>query len=218
MSYGPSPKVGAPYVATVTTTHDQTRPDGTVIHGSVTTYQARDAAGREWQKRSLGCQPGPDGVRRPVIQTLVYDPVTGATISWEEDDPAKALRVSHVRPRVPRPPVATDESKEAAARRGLEEMGIHTEDLGTKKIDGVMAHGTRTVQTVPVQAGIDKPIQILKERWLAKDLDLEMLSITDNSRNGRTNIEVVDLKQGEPDPALFVAPAGYTIVDNKPAP
>jgi hypothetical protein len=81
-----------------------------------------------------------------------------------------------------------------------------------------MAHGTRTVQTVPVQAGIDKPIQILKERWLAKDLDLEMLSITDNSRNGRTNIEVVDLKQGEPDPALFVAPAGYTIVDNKPAP
>ena len=162
MSYGPIPKLSAPYSATVTTTHDQTLPDGRVIHGSVTTYQARDAAGREWQKRSLGCQPGPDGVRHPVIQTLVYDPGTGTTISWKEDDPAKILRVVRDRPRVPLPPAATDESKEAAARRGLEEMGIHSEDLGSKKIAGVMADGTRTVQTVPVQAGIDKPIQIVK--------------------------------------------------------
>jgi hypothetical protein len=211
LSHGPFPKVGAPYSATVTTTHDQTLPDGGVIHGSVTTYQARDAAGREWQKRSLGCQPGPDGVRHPVIQMLVHDAAAGTTISWKEDDQAKVIHVVHDPPRVARPPLSTDE---AAGRRALEEMGIHWEALGSKNMAGVMADGSRTVQTVPVQAGIDKPIRIVQETWVAKGLGLDMLSINDNSRNGRTTTEVVDLKLGEPDPALFAAPAEYKILDN----
>src|SRR5580700_4829331 len=77
MSYGPIPKVGSPYTATLTTTQDRTLADGSVVHGSVTTYQARDTAGRLWQKRSLGCQPGPDGERHPVLQTMVSDPGNG---------------------------------------------------------------------------------------------------------------------------------------------
>jgi len=216
ISYGPIPKLSAPYTATLTTMHDQVQADGSLIHGSVTTHQARDAAGRLWQERSLGCQPGPDGVRHPVIQTMVYDPATGTTISWKEDDPAKVLQVVHT-PAVKLPPVTTDPSKEAGARRAMEEMGIHSEDLGSKKIAGVMAQGTRTMQTVGVQAGINKPIQILRETWVAKDLDLAMLSINDNSRNGRTTVEVVDLKQGDPAPTLFAAPAGYKVEENKPA-
>ncbi len=190
--------------------------DGSVIHGSVTTYQARDAAGRLWQKRSLGCRPGIDGVRHPVMQTMVDDPATGTTISWKEDDPAKVLQVVNT-PAVKLPPVTTDSSKEAGAFRPMEEMGIHSKDLGSKKIAGVMAQGTRTTQTVGVQAGIDKPIQVATETWVAKDLDLALLSINDNSRRGRTTVEVVDLKQGDPDPTLFAAPAGYKVGENKPA-
>jgi hypothetical protein len=95
MSYGAIPRVGAPYSATVMTTQDQTQSDGTVVHGSVTTYQARDAAGRMWERRSLGCQPGPNGELHPILQILVTDPETRTTISWTVDDPAKVYRVVH---------------------------------------------------------------------------------------------------------------------------
>lgn len=216
-SLAPIPTTGAPYSATVITTQDRTLADGSIVHGSVTTYQTRDAAGRTWQKRSLGCQPGPDGERHPVFQILVSDPATGTTISWKVDDPAKVFRVLHNPPRKPLPPVTTDKSKEAAGIRAMEEMGIHTEDLGSKKIAGVMADGTRFVNTVPAgQAGNDRPIKIVNESWVSKDLGLTMLSINDNSKTGRMATEVVDLKQGAPDPALFAPPANYTAVDLNP--
>jgi hypothetical protein len=212
LSYGPQPKVGAPYSATLTTTRDQKLADGSVVHGSVTTYQARDSAGREWFKRSFGCQSGPDGMRRPDIQTLVYDPGTGTTTSWEEDDPAKILHVVHDPAGNPLAPAETGPAADAAGRRALEEMGIHTEDLGSKKIAGVMAEGTRAVQTVLArQPGIAQPIKIVREQWISKELDLEMLRVSDSSKNGRTASEVVNLTQGEPDAALFTPPAGYTI-------
>jgi hypothetical protein len=214
---GPIPSVGAPYSATVITTRDQTLANGSVVHGSVTTYQARDAVGRTWEKRSLGCQSGEDGERHPVVQILVYDPGTQTTISWKVDDPARVYRSVHTAPVRPSP-AKTDEQSEAAARSAMEQMGIHTEDLGSKTIAGVVADGTRTVQTVPAgQAGNNQPIKIVDETWIAKDLNLEVLRVDDNSRTGRVVTEVVGLKQDEPDPALFAPPAGYSHADANPS-
>lgn len=212
LSMPPLPTLGEPYSATVKTTEDKTLPDGTTTHASVTTYQARDAAGRLWQKRSLGCQPGPDGVRHPVLQTLIYDTATGATYSWKDDDPAKVGRVLYGPVRHPHPPTPADQSDDDG-RAALEAMGIHEQDLGTKTIDGVTTVGNRTVNTTP--AGH----KIVEETWFATKLDLQVLQITDNSGTGRRTVEVVDLKQGDPDPALFTPPAGYTVVElNHPLP
>ena len=166
-------------------------------------------------KRSLGCQPGADGVRRPVLQTMVEDPATGTTMSWQEDDPAKIVHVLH-HPPVKLPPARTDAAADADARRAMEAMGIHMEDLGSKSIAGVMAKGIRTEQTVPAGQYVTQPIKIVGENWIAEDLDLQMMSLDDNSKTGRRVDEIVKLTRGEPDPALFVPPAGYTIVDNKP--
>lgn len=211
LSLAPLPKLGAPYTATVRTTVDKTLPDGSTTHASVTTYQARDAAGRLWEKRSLGCQPGTDGERHPVLQTLVYDPATGTTISWKDDDPAKVVRVLHGPIPYPRPSTQASTENEAAARAAMEGLGIHEQDLGSKVIAGQTAEGSRTVTTT--SAG-HKEVQ---ESWTATDLELELLDITDNSATGRRTVEVVDLKQGNPDPALFAPPAGYTTVElNRP--
>ncbi len=92
----------------------------------------------------------------------------------------------------PKDPI--DEREEAAGRRALEAMGIHTEDLGSKRIAGLMADGNRTVQIVAAgPPGIDKPIKIVLRamdcQGFASD-DVEYL--IDNSRNGRTTTEVVD--------------------------
>lgn len=213
---GSIPTAGAPYSATVRTTQDRIMPDGSTVHGSVITYQARDSAGRTWQKRSLGCQPGLDGVRRPVMQTLVYDPGTATTISWKEDDPTKMIRVVPTQP-VRLPPVKTDKRDVAAGLRAMEQMGWHVKDLGSKEIAGAVANGTRTDQTVAVQPGIDKPIHISREIWTYEALNLQMLSIDDNSMKGRTVTEVIQFKQGDPDPALFVPPAGWNRMDIKSA-
>jgi hypothetical protein len=37
------------------------------------------------------------------------------------------------------------------------------------------------------------------------------LRIYDDPRSGQNKIEVVELNQGEPDPALFAAPADYSL-------
>lgn len=213
LSLASLPTLGAPYTATVKTTEDKTLPDGTTAHASVTTYQARDAAGRLSEKRSLGCQPGPDGVRHLVLQTLIYDPSTGTTFSWKESDPTKELRVIHQPPRHPHPPAATTNENEQAARAAMEEMGIHEQDLGTRKIDGVVTDGSRTMTTNPAGK------EVVDETWVAKDLDLQMLKIWDDPSTVRRTVEIVDLKQGPPDPALFTPPTGYTIVElNHPKP
>jgi hypothetical protein len=95
----------------------------------------------------------------------------------------------------------------------MEELGIHEQDLGSKVIAGQTAEGSRTVTTT--SAG-HKEVQ---ETWTARDLDLELLNITDNSASGRRTVEIIDLKQGNPDPALFAPPAGYTTVElNHPKP
>jgi hypothetical protein len=100
----------------------------------------------------------------------------------------------------------------------MEQMGIHTEDLGSKTIAGAVADGTRTVRTVRAgQAGDNQPIRIVNETWIAKDPNLELLRVDDNSRTGRVVTEVVGLKQDKPDPALFAPPAGYSPADANPS-
>lgn len=214
--YGPIPKTGAPYSATVMTTHDQTLADGSVVHSSVTTYQARDAAGRTWEKRSLGCQPGTDGERQPVQQVLVYDPGAQTSVSWKVDDPAKVYRSVHTVP-VGQPLPKPDMGQGATGLRAMEQMGIHAEDLGSKTIAGIVADGTRFVTTVPAsQTGSGHATKIVDETWVAEGPNLAVLNMEDNPRTGRTTVEVVDLKLNEPDPALFAPPAGYTLMGQSP--
>jgi hypothetical protein len=212
-------KIGAPYTATVTETHEQKLPDGSVVRGSATTHQARDSAGKTFEERSMGCQPGPDGERHPVVQRLISDAANGTTTSWNVDDPAKVLHVLHRPPRVARPPAKADEGEDAAARQALAQMGIQEEDLGSKSIAGVVAQGTRTVNAAPAGRAGSNPLKIVDETWVAKDLDLAVLRINDNSAAGKTTTEVVELKLGEPDASLFAPPAGYKVEEQgvKPA-
>jgi hypothetical protein len=87
------------------------------------------------------------------------------------------------------------------------------EELGTDMIEGVSARGLRTTTTIPAGAlGNDKPLVTTEESWMAKDLGMIVLrSIRNDPRNGKQTREVVNLKLGEPDSALFEPPADYTV-------
>jgi hypothetical protein len=92
-----------------------------------------------------------------------------------------------------------------------------SEKLGGKTIAGVYAEGTRLTITYPVGFfGNDKPIIAFHETWLSSDLKLVLLSIDDDPRTGTRITEVTSLDRGEPNPALFQVPEGYTIRDQYP--
>jgi len=92
-----------------------------------------------------------------------------------------------------------------------------TEKLGGKTIAGVYAEGTRLTITYPVGFfGNDKPIIAFHETWMSSDLKLVVLSVDDDPRTGTRITEVTNLDRGEPNPALFQVPEGYTIRDQYP--
>jgi hypothetical protein len=91
------------------------------------------------------------------------------------------------------------------------------EKLGGKTIAGVYAEGTRITVTYPVGSiGNDKPIITFHETWISSDLKLVILSVDDDPRTGTRITEVTNLDRGEPNPALFLVPEGYTIKDQYP--
>ena len=92
-----------------------------------------------------------------------------------------------------------------------------TEKLGGKTIAGVYAEGTRLTVTYPVGFfGNDKPIITYHETWMSSDLKIVLLSVEDDPRTGTRVTEVTNLDRGEPNPALFQVPEGYTIKDQYP--
>ena len=91
-----------------------------------------------------------------------------------------------------------------------------TENLGTQTINGVVATGTRTTQTIPVGAiGNLQQIQIVREVWISQDLKVPVMIKTSDPRFGDTVMQLANIVQANPDASLFQVPAGYT-VENAP--
>ena len=89
--------------------------------------------------------------------------------------------------------------------------------LGGKTIAGVYAEGVRVTITYPTGFfGNDRPIVNVRETWTAPDLRIVLLTTDDDPRYGLRTTEVTTLVRGEPDPALFQVPEGYTIKDQYP--
>jgi hypothetical protein len=84
----------APFSATVRTTLDQKLADGNAIHGSATTHQARDSAGRTMLEVSSGCVPDQDGHDRPIVRVTVND--LGLAMVAIHDDPRSGRRTTEV--------------------------------------------------------------------------------------------------------------------------
>ena len=215
--YGSAYKANVPYSATVLTTHELKLADGNAIHGSVTTHQARDSAGRTRSEVTSGCVTGPDGKLEPLVRVSVYDPATRTTLSWAVNDPnVKVVSVMHQpEPALVAPPTpAARQQQMAQARQQRQQNQFRNENMGSRNIAGVTTDGTRTTHTVPAgEIGNDQPMEIVDEIWIAKDLGLAMLAVNDSPTNGRTTTEVMELNQAEPDAALFAAPAGYKVVE-----
>jgi hypothetical protein len=89
------------------------------------------------------------------------------------------------------------------------------EQLGTQTFDGgIVAEGTRRTMTYPVGfQGNDRPINVILETWMSRELNLIIFSKNIDPRAGENTTRFQNLNRVEPDPALFQPPPDYRIVD-----
>jgi hypothetical protein len=105
--------------------------------------------------------------------------------------------------------------------RGLSEESVHREALGTRRIEGVEAVGTRITLTVPpynvrVETGKPntRPVTIVDEQWASRELGI-LVSVNHADPFGTAEYRVSNVRRADPAPALFVIPSGYSIVKGR---
>ena len=86
--------------------------------------------------------------------------------------------------------------------------------FGNTNHTGVLAEGTRTTTTFPVDfVGNDRPITRVSETWISPDLKMAVLSKTSDPRSSESVTKLINIVLAEPDPSLFQLPAEHSIVD-----
>lgn len=93
-------------------------------------------------------------------------------------------------------------------------MTFRNESLGTMTIEGFAAEGTRTIETIPAGSiGNNAPIDIVSEKWYAPELGMVVKSTRNDPMSGENIYQILNVRRGEPSPALFQIPADYTVKD-----
>jgi hypothetical protein len=93
---------------------------------------------------------------------------------------------------------------------------VTNESLGKDVSERVETVGTRITRTLNAWAmGNDRPLSIVREFWFAPSLGMNLVSKVSDPRFGTQSFTVTDLVLGEPDPALFEIPKGFTLKDDR---
>jgi hypothetical protein len=194
------------------------------------TTQARDSAGRTRAERAQGCYRGDDGRLHARTDVSIYDPVAKTTTFWTTGWPFQTMAfLTHLPTPVANPtPVArlaptADEQAAALARQKLAaaeqppQGDVRNISMGTMTFGGVPAEGSRVVRMISTGLqGNEQTLEIMREYWVSKELNLTVKSVFDNPMTGRSAFELQDISLEEPDPSLFQVPTGYTVKDQNP--
>lgn len=190
---------GAPYSAQGITESTQTLGDGTHITHQETYTIYRDGEGR--MRRENG------------DQAWISDPVAGATyIVHLKEQTARKMPLTQT--------IAYKKMQQMRWKTdgpAVNEIpGPKTESLGKQEMEGVEVEGTRETMVIPQgQIGNDRPIQTVHERWESPELQITILAKHTDPMMGDSTERLTNVQRGEPDPALFQVPAGFTIESGK---
>jgi hypothetical protein len=201
---------GSPFSGQLIFESKGTLRDGTVIDVKRPMTQYRDGEGR---------------TRREFDDNIVIvDPVAHVNYSLNRKTMLgiKGLRVPNPSEELLRLQ-AQEAFEEAKNQAGEAVKGPHvtygppvtTESLGTQEMEGLTVEGTRTTTMVRFGVSEDAPrIKWVQERWYSAELKMDVLSINDDPRQATVMIwKYTKIVRGEPDPALFRVPSGYSLKD-----
>lgn len=206
-----APVTGQPYSAIQVHKTKRTLADGTNITHAGHHSVYRDSSGRARVEVRL---PNPQKVQPDPVMVFVSDPVAHTMLMWSTD--SKAAKVATL--------IRIPEQKQNAAKTAPAQVRptadsrpqpvVTTEDLGTDVLQGIPVTVTKTTTVVPVgRSGNDAPITKTEEVWTSQDMKLVMKEQWEDPRSGERTVELDQFSRAEPDPALFRAPAGYSVKD-----
>jgi hypothetical protein len=214
---------GAPYSGHTSSQNVRTLANGvhlkTQSNDQPMTY--RDSVGRTRTDSAMSPVPSiaPAAVNvMPHMMRLpeITDPVAG--FRYVLDD---ANRIAH---RIPIQARQNPAQTRAAARIPLPQlpprmqaggMTSTSEDLGTQSMFGITVTGQRSTTTYPpgTYQGNDGPLTSVSETWRSDQYGLTLLEKNSQPDGTESSMTMKDFSPAEPDPALFMVPAGYQIVD-----
>jgi hypothetical protein len=203
-----------PLAITYQITFEMRLADGNRIYFDGKGMIARSSTGKLFQRRSNSCGLGEDGKYHAITQSSVAD--RSETLVWSiGPHQPKIVSLTHIRIATPYPRSKPEPPSPAliATQKAIS-AETQTEQLGHKSISGFDAVGTRTTRHIPPgEEGNDSALTVVDERWHSQLLGTDLISIHDDPRRGRNAMEVTDISQAEPDPALFLPPADYVLYD-----
>ncbi len=199
-----------PYTLTRTSTIVQTLANGATITRTFTVKSARDTEGRTYSEEHLTLPGNPNRQPSGVVNYRIFDPVARTNIAWSSR--TKIAYVTHI------PVQAAEVDAARLPQTARAPTHVKREDLGVRTIAGIEARGTQITAVVPMgEVGNDQPFTIVTEEWMSMQYHIPLLTIRDDPRSGKRTDEVIDFQPGEPDPALFRIPEGYTVLERTAA-
>lgn len=208
---------GEPYTANRKTTRVQTLANGTTISHETTVKEARDSNGKTY--RESRPELSANAAETDFVMVHITDPANRVMINWNSrSKQASIIHMPEPNQIRPVPTMAQAPQVEAPIRQlGNNQVEPQIERLGSKMINGVNAEGTRITRIIPAgKQGNDQPIIVVREAWRSPDLHIVVQEMDNDPRSGVTTVELTDLEQGEPNPALFQIPEGYTVSEHFP--
>ncbi len=227
---------GAPYSAELVSESVQVLPDGNRIVHRSTGRVYRDSEGRTRREQDL--EPGRPGhvtITDPVAKvSYSLDPET--RVAWQTpagiavyikekaaqaSDPAELelrRKLEAELAATKRQQFEEQKRQQAAIEHGVvhkttePEWEQKVEKLPARQIEGVTAEGTRTTRTFPAGAiGNEQPIVTVTEEWRSPELQVLVLTRTNDPRTGESTYQLLSVSRAEPSPAWFEVPADYTV-------
>lgn len=204
---------GAPYSGQSTTERVQILADGNRIDQTTSSTVARDSEGRTRIERTLS-GPTSDNGGSPQIVTI-EDPVSGYSYTLDT-----AHKVAFRTP-MPKGSAGAEKIGDKAQVKPLPifknssvDMNVVESDLGSQTIEGVIAQGRRITRTIPAGSiGNQNPIVITTETWYSPDLNVLVMSKSNDPRIGETTYALSNIQRSDPGPSLFQIPADYSVQD-----
>lgn len=201
MRFGDKIVKNSPFSAETIRSENKRLFDGTLVKNESKGLVYRDSEGRTRQEQPLeriGGYQVFDNNNEPKRIVNIIDIVKGEFYGLDSDN-----KVAHKVPLLQNPPVQPKEPQNAKK-----------ESLGTKKIEGVNAEGTKITVEIPIgEIGNDKPIYVVTEKWFSPDLQMVVYSKHTDPFIGEVTFQLVNIRLGEPSADLFKIPSDYKVIE-----
>jgi hypothetical protein len=209
-----------PYSATRTVTISKLGTDGQTTTQTLRSLLWRDAEGKTRQDDIE--ENKTFGETRAIN---VDDPVTRVHYAWNDggrlDKQANGVMVTHTPASWQEEDFWPDSSPKGQPRIPPTPSPVPTNDpdrkfeiLQPKELSGIHVEGQRITWVIPVgREGNDREIRVIQEKWTSPDLRITIYSVLDDSRTGRTVIELTNIDRSNPAPSIFQPPTDRPMYD-----